>query len=470
MRALLSIAAIVALAACPSKTTPSASDAPEPSADTAAAPEPEVDTATAPEPEADTATAPEPEADTATAPEPETDTVTAEPSEDTAGATAGETEGPKPLTDEEKADLVKNAATFKKLLNEGRKLVKGGDYETAVKAYRAALALNPTNASVLGELGFAALKQGDLDLAEELTRRAISYSRGGKQLGALQYNIGQIFEKRDLPGDALVAYRASLAARPGNEVVAGRVAALEAMENPKARAARVYPTLKALAGAQVLGCLDYVGVWDEAPEIPRDLTPDQAVEGIGPCEVTIGGTVKAPEGNAPVTEVAFVAAGTSLYSTIDLAMHVEGGWIVGQRVFENENSGCCGAYREFKAGDPTFREVVPGHGAEVVFDVAWEDQDSDMGDNYIYHRSYEGPMVCGMDEDGGWCRAVHARELSYGGDLDKFLEGVAGSPRCWEVSFDGEGKYTRKPVACKGGEAPDEATPVTGEVLSLPLQ
>ena len=79
---------------------------------------------------------------------------------------------------------------------------------------------------------------------------------------------------------------------------------------------------------------------------------------------------------------------------------------------------------------------MPGQqGEEVAFHTTSEDQDSDMGDDMIYHSSHATEVVCGIYCGGRpWCRGARTTELSYDGNLTKFLDGEAGEPSCWAVA------------------------------------
>src|SRR5690606_21851943 len=112
------------------------------------------------------------------------------------------------------------------------------------------------------------------------------------------------------------------------------------------------------------------------------------------------------------------------YEIVVVAVQTDKGWVVANTLFENENSGCCGAYREFAVSFDAFRDVAPGLGAEVLLRTEWTDQDSDMGDDMIYQSVVHATHVCGVDHGGTpWCRAFPTREMQFSGNLTKFLDG-----------------------------------------------
>jgi tetratricopeptide (TPR) repeat protein len=116
------------------------------------------------------------------------------------------------------------AARFKAAVKAGRAASKAGNQGEAIKQLRAAAKLDPSNATVLAELGWVLFKAGDLDLAERTSRRALVLTDAPKVQGMLYYNLGRITEAR---GQALTRehYRRSLALRD-NATVRKRLAAL----------------------------------------------------------------------------------------------------------------------------------------------------------------------------------------------------------------------------------------------------
>lgn len=116
-------------------------------------------------------------------------------------------------------------AKLSTLLKQGRGLTKQGKYPEAIAKYREALAVDASNVSVLGELGWAAYKSGDLTLAHDTTLNALKFAGDdqGKQRGMLLYNLGRIEEDQADTDAAVQHYRDSLIARPGNATVQKRL-------------------------------------------------------------------------------------------------------------------------------------------------------------------------------------------------------------------------------------------------------
>ncbi|TNF23850.1 MAG: hypothetical protein EP329_26495 [Deltaproteobacteria bacterium] len=271
-----------------------------------------------------------------------------------------------------------------------------------------------------------------------------------------------------------IAMIATLSACPSKSVpvVDPAPAPAPALETQTSRAAPPlgkHDSLGALVGAEVLACLNAVTARDEGSEAPAVTTAEAAADGVGPCTAKVMQRVMAHGDNRPIREVAVIEAGTDLYKTVDLAVNVGERWFVARRLFENEDSGCCIAYRKFEMTDVELRDLVPGDGHEVTFEATWVDRDADKGVNQVDHQSYTSRVVCGANAAGGWCRALQTRQLSYAGDLDQLGDGSGVHPSCWEVALDGVGGYTRTPAACEGAEAPAAEGPVErGEIAKLP--
>ena len=155
------------------------------------------------------------------------DTTAKEPSETSPTA---DTPAKKPL-ERKKVDVAKakkQSESFRALLAKGRKEVKSGKFADGVASFEKALEIDPNNARALSELGWAAFKNKDLDRAETATRASIRNSRQNSVSGASLYNLGRIHEERGENDQAATAYKRSLEVRPGNKIVAKRLADLEA--------------------------------------------------------------------------------------------------------------------------------------------------------------------------------------------------------------------------------------------------
>lgn len=122
------------------------------------------------------------------------------------------------------ADAVREDRTaILELLEKGRAQVKRGEYDAAIGSYQEALLIDPNHARLLSELGWAAFKGKQFELAEQATRLSVRHANSPSIKGASLYNLGRIAEARTQPKLAASHYRASLEARPHNTTVIARL-------------------------------------------------------------------------------------------------------------------------------------------------------------------------------------------------------------------------------------------------------
>ena len=127
----------------------------------------------------------------------------------------------------EKKNLVQASRSYRKLLKRGRNLVRQKKYKQGIKVFRQALKKDPNNATLLGELGFAALRSGDHQTTLSASLLCVRTARKNKIKGSCYYNLGRAYEQRNDIKRAAQAYRASLEARPNNKIVKKRLASLQ---------------------------------------------------------------------------------------------------------------------------------------------------------------------------------------------------------------------------------------------------
>ncbi|MFT7583394.1 MAG: Flp pilus assembly protein TadD [Myxococcota bacterium] len=367
------------------------------------------------------------------------------------------------LTDADKAELKQKATAFKTHLNAGRAKVKAGEVEVGVALYRKALALNPRNASVLGELGYALLQVGQHDDAEHFTMRAVEFSRNDRQLGALWYNAALIADKRGDRVQAVSRLKTSLKLRANKTVEAKLGEILAAGEVAKPDDTR--RTFSSIAFAEDASRAAYMN-YAQSEEDECDGAEAAGALSVGHTEL------KAPVGNV-IEAAAIVTTGGRCgnvapagYDFAHLLLKTKAGWVEMPRLYAHENSGCCGAHREAEIKLTEFRDVVPGGGAELIYHYQMTDQDSDMGVDQIWFSQVQETRVCGVTDAGkAWCRSFNTYRLEYDAGLEAFHNG-AGEPSCAEVVFDGKGNVTRKPNDC--GAPPAPRGEPTVEVILLP--
>ena len=123
----------------------------------------------------------------------------------------------------DKAEAKSNRNTLLPLLRDGRKAVQSGDYQKGIELFEKSIAIDPNDARVLSELGWALYKSGQIERAEKITRESVKHARDNNVKGASLYNLGRIEEDRGKRDDAAQHYTESLAVRPGNKIVQKRL-------------------------------------------------------------------------------------------------------------------------------------------------------------------------------------------------------------------------------------------------------
>lgn len=347
-------------------------------------------------------------------------------------------------------ELKKSRAELSRLLDDGRKAVKDKRYDEGIALYRQALKIDPVNTKVLGELGFAALRKGDLELAEGMTRRAIDLSSGTKGLGAMYYNLGRIEEDRGKIAEARAAYEQSLAVRPGNEIVAGRLAALEL---PAAGTSKT--TLDSL-------CAELMAEWScYASEAEIEKLPEDEQMDAGQCDCTVAEQLREGTGKSFITDAALLALeGMSGYGGgMDdkyLAVNTRGqGWQLVAQVVNGYTPGAFGIFNEGRVEAFEFVELGGAAGEELRVHSHNSGLDSDMGINQLHFDDIEDMVIC-HDAGGGEGRCgtilVSGRsgtDTLMDDEPVEFPDDIQSSSWAFEVSFEG-GKVT---IVVKSGQA-----------------
>jgi tetratricopeptide (TPR) repeat protein len=129
------------------------------------------------------------------------------------------------LSPEERAHL-RDRSTH---LREGRRLAHADDHEGAFRELSAALALAPSDSTLLCEAGLQAHRLTHLEEAATLLARGILRSTRPSTKAACLYNLGRVLEDQSNFIGAREVYTESLALRP-NAIVRDRLASLDAPE------------------------------------------------------------------------------------------------------------------------------------------------------------------------------------------------------------------------------------------------
>jgi hypothetical protein len=229
----------------------------------------------------------------------------------------------------------------------GRAASTKGDHAAAVAAFDDALAAAPGDPRALSELGWAALRAGDLARALRATQESIAGAQDPTVRAASLYNLGRIFEARKQPLRAADAYRDSLALRE-NATVRARLLTL----------APDTPAHEGLAPAAFDGPYPTLADWCENT---------RAADADEPCD---------PDGAATFTdevarlrlrgawrELRFFQVGYG--ESCALAIRTRAGWFVAPSVLECREMG--GRWdRSVSAERLALTDVVPGGAPELV--------------------------------------------------------------------------------------------------------
>jgi len=336
-------------------------------------------------------------------------------------------------------------ATFSKLLNDGRKAVKDKRYDDGIDLYREALTIDPASPKLLGELGFAAYKSGDLELAESSTRRAIDLAPpGSKGLGALYYNLGLIEEASERPAAARAAYERSLAVRPGNDIVASKLAKLGDGLGHKG------------PGDATGLCAALRREWDcYASTEEIEALPADEQDYAGQCDCSVSQRAKEGTGKSFIRAAAVLTLeGTPGYGgMLDedyLAVETAGeGWQMVGQLSSGYSPGIMGISNMGEVEGFEFVELGDAPGEELRVVASTSELDSNMGINTLDYVDYGGMMVCyAISDEAGVC-ASFPTLFAAGTDIllvDEPCDEQLGEDR-WELDLsfaDGEVVVARK--------------------------
>lgn len=319
---------------------------------------------------------------------------------------------PKPKADEAK----KMRRKLLGLLNEGRALTKKGSYDEAMAKYREALEIDASDVSVLAELGWAAYKSGDLDLAHRSTLNALKFCRSDKQRGMLLYNLGRVEEDRGQIDLAIDSYTGSLDARPGNATVQGRLDALLAAKSAgDAPDHSVYSPLPVLADG-------LVGLDAVCGKVIQERCEDYAWEEGEPCTCD-DALVGTPSADATWGLLAFGNAGFPSQRAWFPVVKTSDGWTVFTEVLYEYNPGAFGIHEEVAVGEGALEGLVAGRQQLVIRAVKGR-VDSDMGLNEVEVEDLGFVLIC--DRDGAKATCTRPLYEAFGYSRDILFEDEEG--------------------------------------------
>lgn len=290
------------------------------------------------------------------------------------------------------ADLDKAKAlsqTYRKLLQQGRTQVQRKDYKAGIATFEEALKLDPNDARVLGELGFAALLDGQLDLAERANLASVRFAREDHKLkGASLYNLGRVAAERQDKERAAKYYRESLQVRPDNATVLAKLKALEVAAPDNAQ-----PTL-ACELAEITSSADDLGALCKAYTKHTQSDPDGVLECDDPSDYQV--VALGADGKAVVFSYEERDIFTRFYV---LAVWHKQRWYARQLDMEY-NPGAFGIGEELNIGQLELKQLVPGGKAELIFERTHARHDTDLGINEYEESETQHTMIVGFDGPG----------------------------------------------------------------------
>lgn len=299
---------------------------------------------------------------------------------------------------------------FLEMLNEGRSLTKAGDYAAGMAKYRQALEIDPADPSALAEMGWAAFKAGEFDVAQEHTVRALRFAKDDAQLGMMHYNLGRIAEARDDDERAIDAYRRSLELRD-NETVKKRLAALTSDgANAHAGSLRGLATLaEKLQGleqaCQVLEekiCKEEYGVGDE------------------PCGCEPKLLAGAPDGDWGLLKLTVRPAGAEV--GFYPAVKTSAGWSLFDIVAYEYNPGAFGIFEETEVTYQGVEQPLADGSDALVLQIEKGRVDRDMGLEEAEFESSAVTVVCTRVGATARCTPPLVRRYRYTREVETYGE------------------------------------------------
>ncbi len=373
-----------------------------------------------------------------------------------------------------KGDASAQGKSYRRLLKKGRKQVRAGKVEAGVKTFREALALDPNNARLLGELGFAALKLSDHALARRASRDCVRHSLDPKISGSCYYNLGRALEAEEDLAGAAEAYRQSLLARPGNKIVVQR---LDELADAGSLKGSDQPALARCGG---ISCEPEESVEALCVRLQARVRKMAGLGGEGEeagCEVAARQVI---DGN-DLKEVALLLVedsdglGEAWYY---LAMKSSTGWINASEIGYLYNPGVFGISEEAEV-EVSIEDLIPGGDLEVVVELRINHADSDMSVAEEVFIRREQRTICELGSEGPSCYGPIPLAYSFSREFVPEIaeDGVRPDPALpiqmsydLEVSYPAPGKIEVKLVDHQGSVPAGVSSLVgrTHEIRELP--
>jgi tetratricopeptide (TPR) repeat protein len=292
------------------------------------------------------------------------------------------------LTPAQVAEAKARGAEVRAHLNAGRKAVQAKDFAAGVRAFEAALALDPGSAAVLGELAWAAFQQGNMPDAEKQARLASSLTSDPKIAGAVLYTLGRVHEARGEKVEAADAYRRSLALRP-NATVEARLLALgtgPAVAPETCRFERFAGPMPADLCAAFIAHGKYRVEEGEAPPTCQGVSATPPAVPVGTWQVRAFGFFVPSEYGGGYESLMLAVGGPDAWFTTPLA----NAWLPGMG----------GVDGHVLALPPEARTDGPAGLPQVVVRFESHRSDRDLGDNSMEYDMYRGTAFLTLKPEG----------------------------------------------------------------------
>lgn len=299
---------------------------------------------------------------------------------------------------------------YKRSLARGRKLSNKGKHAEAIPHFKAALAYMPDDPATNSELGWSAMKTGDLKLAKSATAAALKRPQKKQLQAASLYNLGRIYEQMNDSTAAQNAYTRSLAVRP-NKIVQKRLASLQgASEAAKSLVSLgmigPHPSLEALCKHLKTSDIDdYFGQL-----IDHEDEKDFSCEPIDEHDTNT--VLKLAHPHAPFMQAHVVSFGTGWDGKCELVVQTGSGWYTTRGFLYcggSSEGGWVPGLRLLESGEIVILE------ARLIQSMSYRDTYTDEdGEDWRYSwSSYEsGVVYCAVGDDP---RPVCTPQLAVGG-------------------------------------------------------
>jgi tetratricopeptide (TPR) repeat protein len=298
------------------------------------------------------------------------------------------------LTAAQSAELKARAAEVRAHLNTGRRAVQAKDFAAGLRAFQAALALDPGSAAVLGELAWAAFQQGNMAEAEKQARHAAALTADPKTAGAVLYTLGRALEARGDKTAAAETYRRSLTLR-ANKTVEARLLAL-GVGGPSALvpAACRFERFDGPLPANVCAAFVTRGKY-RVEDGTEGETPPASCDGVGaaPAALTVSGWQVQP--------FAFFAPSEygGGYESLMLAVGGPGAWYT-TPLASAWMPGMGGVDGHVLAYPPEARADAPAGPPQVLVRFESHRTDRDLGSNSMEYDGYWGLGIVSLAPEG----------------------------------------------------------------------